>query len=271
MAITTFIPKVWSARLLANLEKALVFAPLFNRDYEGEIAQYGDTVHINTLAGISVKKYTPNTDIDDPEQLTTTDQTLVIDEGNYFNFYLNDVDAAQSRSDLMDGAMRNAAYAIADKVDQYLAGKLLDAATITESADIASKSNAINAYDSVVKLKTAMDKKNAPKTGRVLVVTPEFEAAMLLDNRFVSAGVQASEDRLVNGNVFRAAGFEIHVSNNLTNACVAFSRDAATYAEQIVKTEAYRREKGFDDGVKGLHLCGAKVTRPDIVAKLTLA
>jgi hypothetical protein len=35
-----------------------------------------------------------------------------------------------------------------------------------------------------------------------------------------------------------------------------------TYAEQINKTEATRKEKGFADIVKGLHLYGAKVVRP---------
>ena len=41
--------------------------------------------------------------------------------------------------------------------------------------------------------------------------------------------------------------------------------DGVTFAQQITKIEAYRREKGFDDGVKGLSLCGAKVVMPDCV------
>ena len=35
--------------------------------------------------------------------------------------------------------------------------------------------------------------------------------------------------------------------------------------------EAYRREKGFDDGVKALSLCGAKVVIPDCVALVTVS
>ena len=73
MAITSFIPKVWSARLLENLLKALVFGSLCNRNWEGDIAQWGDTVHINSLSDITVKPYTPSTDIDDPEQLSGAD------------------------------------------------------------------------------------------------------------------------------------------------------------------------------------------------------
>lgn len=41
--------------------------------------------------------------------------------------------------------------------------------------------------------------------------------------------------------------------------------DSVTFASQISKIEAYRREKGFDDGVKGLSLCGAKVVLPECV------
>ena len=44
--------------------------------------------------------------------------------------------------------------------------------------------------------------------------------------------------------------------------------DATTYAEQIIKTEAYRLEKRFADGVKGLHVYGAKVTNGKEIAKL---
>lgn len=44
---------------------------------------------------------------------------------------------------------------------------------------------------------------------------------------------------------------------------------ATSYAEQILSTEAYRMEKRFADAVKGLHVYGAKVTRPDKIAVLT--
>ena len=78
MAVTTFIPELWSARLLYALEKSHVATNLVNRNYEGVIANQGDTVHINSIGAITVKDYTKNTDIAAPDALTTTDQTLVI-------------------------------------------------------------------------------------------------------------------------------------------------------------------------------------------------
>ena len=41
MALTNFIPEIWSARLLQNLHKSLVYGQpgIVNRDYEGEIRE----------------------------------------------------------------------------------------------------------------------------------------------------------------------------------------------------------------------------------------
>jgi hypothetical protein len=41
---------------------------------------------------------------------------------------------------------------------------------------------------------------------------------------------------------------------------------AITYGEQIAETEALRLQTTFADGVRGLHVYGAKVVRPDCLA-----
>jgi hypothetical protein len=41
---------------------------------------------------------------------------------------------------------------------------------------------------------------------------------------------------------------------------------ATTFAEQILKMKAVDRENRFAEGVKGLHVYGAKVVRPTAVA-----
>ena len=78
MAVTNFIPEIWSARLLHNLDKAHVAVNLVNRNYEGEIRDKGDTVTINTIGPVTINDYVKNQDISDPEELTTSDQKLTI-------------------------------------------------------------------------------------------------------------------------------------------------------------------------------------------------
>ena len=279
MAVTSFIPEIWNARLLNALRADLVYTNLFNRNYEGEIRQAGDTVHINTITDITIKDYTRNTDIDNPEQLTTADQTLVVNQAKYYNFYLNDVDKAQAMPGLIDAAMASASHGLAEAVDKYLAG-LLAAASGTITTGLGSTSTPLtvtaqSAYELLVDMKTAMDKANVPKLGRKVVLPPEFEGFMLKDARFAANGGKG-ENRLENGAVARAAGFDIYISNNVPNTSgakykvIASTQESNTYAEQLVKTEAYRREKGFDDGVKGLLVYGAKIIRPAAVAVATV-
>src|SRR5690242_171393 len=107
-----------------NIHTALVFAQpqIVNRDYEGEIQQMGDTVRVSAIGPVTISDYVRNTDMAQPEELTDAQSTLVIDQSKYFNFQVDDVDALQAQPRLMDAAMREAAYGLARKVDQYIAG-----------------------------------------------------------------------------------------------------------------------------------------------------
>lgn len=270
MAVTGFIPKLWSARLLNALDKSHVFANVVNRDYEGEIKKMGDTVHINTIGAVTIGTYTQNTDFSSgPETLATTDQTLTIDQAKYFNFQVDDIDAAQEAGDIMDKAMTRAAYGLADASDKYIAGILADAADATNTVSTSAVAlTSSNVYENVVKMRTILDKANVPTAGRWLVIPPEMYALILLDDRFVKTGGEMAEGILRTGLVAQAAGFDIYLSNNCvsdnsnskdTYTIVGGVDAAATYAEQIVSTEAYRPEKRFADAVKGLHVYGAKV------------
>lgn len=283
MAVTTFIPELWSARLLYALDKAHVATNLVNREYQGIIANQGDTVHINSIGAITVKDYTKNTDIADPDALTTTEQTLVIDQCKYFNFQVDDVDNVQAAGDLVDTAMGRAAYSLADVADAYLLKTIAAGAASGNTVGAASAPIALtaaNVYENIVKLRTKLDKANVPNPGRTIVVPPEVYALLLMDDRFAKSDAAAGQSALLNGEVGRVAGFTVYMSNNVRTGTgtdtgktpyfeiTAQVSTATTYAEQIIKTEAYRIEKRFADGVKGLHVYGAKVTDGSQIAKL---
>ena len=283
MAVTTFIPELWSARLLYALEKSHVATNLVNRNYEGVIANQGDTVHINSIGAITVKDYTRNSNIADPEILTTADQTLEIDQAKYFNFQVDDVDKAQISGDIIDTAMGRSAYALADVSDAFLlktiANGVASANKIGAKATLTALT-ASNVYENIVKMRTLLDKSNVPTTGRTIVVPPEVYALLLLDDRFAKSGSDSGQNALLNGMVGRVAGFDVFMSNNCVSGTDGDSGSTAyfvitaqvaaatTYAEQIIKTEGYRMESRFADGVKGLHVYGAKVTDGSQIAAM---
>lgn len=302
MATNYFIPKVWSAKILEALDKELVYADLFNTDYEGEITEAGDTVHIAQVGDVTIKDFDCGTDIAAPDDVNVEDLTLEIKQSKYFNISVCDVNEVQSKVSLLDTATQRAGYGFADVCDQYLGNLLATSGQVKDGLGTKTepiKITADNAYETLVKMKTALDKANLPKQERKVVVPPEFEGFMLLDPRFVAKSSDASQDSLHEGTIYRAAGFEIRTSNNVpsetnggsgsktnggsgstTNGgsgsttvfyIVGSSPIQGTFAQQILKTEAYRPEKRFADAVKGLHVYGAKVLRPKVVAVATVS
>lgn len=271
MAVNTFIPEVWSARLLYNLHKAQVFAQagVVNRDYEGDISQAGDTVRIQAIGAITVGSYTKNTNISAPETLTDAETTLAIDQAKYFNFQVDDIDRRQVRVDLIDAAMREAGYALSDTADQLIAGLYTSAgnAVASSGSPETDLGTAGKAYEHIVEVGVELDEANVPSEGRWIIVPPWYHSKLLLDDRFVKSGTDSAAATLANGQVGEAAGFRILKSNNVSNDAttwriMAGTSQAISYAEQIKNVEAYRPELRFADGVKGLHLYGAKVIRP---------
>lgn len=278
MAFENFIPEVWSARLLEHLDNVHVYANLMNRDYEGDIRAFGDTVHINQIGDITISDY-DGSDIGEPELVDGEQQILTIDHAKYFNFQIKDIDNAQSNPKLIDAAMQRASYGMNDVIDQYLAALLVKdcaAANVLAGDTAAVTPTAGNAYDYLVDLGVKLSEANVPAMGRWVVVPAWYHGLLLKDPRFVGNGTGFNQAILQHGLVGEAAGFRIYLSNNVpvTEAggykVLAGTNAAGAFAEQLVELEAYRLEKNFSDAVKGLHVYGARVLQPKALALLTV-
>ena len=128
-----------------------------------------------------------------------------------------------------------------------------------------------------------LDQQNVDTNNRWLVVDPVFcevlkdEDSRLLNGDFGGSGLQNGLF-LNNGH-----GFKVYMSNNLpsvgtgpsttggTNASnygviVAGHMSAVASAEQINKTETYRDPDSFADIVRGMHLYGRKILRPEAIS-----
>ena len=131
MAITNFQPEIWASELLSVLRKSLVYggSNAVNRNYEGEIANAGDTVHITSITDPTIGTYTKDTDIT-VQVLTDADRTLVVDQQKYFAFEVDDIDLRQVKNagGLMSEAADRAGFGLADVTDQFLATKMANAA-----------------------------------------------------------------------------------------------------------------------------------------------
>lgn len=275
MAITQFVPEIWTPLILRNLRASLVYGGLCNRDYEGDIAQAGDTVHITSFTDPAVRSYTKNNDIS-WDLLTDATRALIIDQGDYFAFTVDDIDRRQALPGFIAKASQGAAYNLAAEVDSYVSAAMVTAVNNPAGGndlgayvvDISDNT----AYALFVNLRKQLKRSNVPMVGLWTVVSPEIYAALLQDPRFIRANEAGTDQGLREGFVGRIAGFDVYESNTVpqptsgTYHVLAGSNMATTFADQILETEAIRLQDQFGDGVRGLHVYGAKVVQPTALA-----
>jgi hypothetical protein len=143
----------------------------------------------------------------------------------------------------------------------------------------------------IARMGRLLDQQFVDSGGRWLVVDPIFiemlkdEDSRLLNGDFGGSGLQ---NGLVINNLH---GFRVYVSNNLPKVgtgagtagtanqntdfgvIVAGHDSAVATAQQITKTETYRDPDSFADIVRGMHLYGRKILRPEgiVTAKYNAA
>lgn len=301
MSLELFNPQLWADTMLEALHRNLVFGALFNTDYEGQISQMGDTVRINAIGDVTISAYTKDTDLNPPQSMTDAETSLVLNQGSYYNFEIDDVDAAQSQPKVMAGAMRQAAYKMSLTMDQFYAGLYTDAAAnnlIGTSASpvvpvVATQANVgggTTVYDYLVVLNQYLTQSAVMKQGRWCVVPPWVTTLLTQDIRFTSFNTAEARLTITTGKLDAAAGMasdaylgkiqgmDVYESLNAPHlggtSGIAGSQDVVlaghsmgvTKAEGLIKTEAYRPPLRFADAVKGLAVYGAKVTRPYAIA-----
>ena len=272
MALTNFIPTVWSESLYSELDKKYIAVKNCNRDFEGDIRAKGNTVKICGVGDISVFDYTRNTDMSSPETLSDSVRTLTIDQAKGFNFQIDDVDQAQQTPKVMQEAMRKAASALANAADNYVFSlyESAEEGNVIENG-AATKDNII---DTIISARTKLFANNVYDADDIVIeVTPEVAELIL------KAKISLSTDNgeaLDAGCIGSVCGTKIYVSNNVKKVdghhkCLARTKRAIAFAQQLSEIDAYRPEKRFADAVKGLHLYGAKIVYPSELFVLDVA
>lgn len=275
MAIVTFIPEFWSAALLQGIRQTNIFGSFVNRNYEGEIQNAGDTVHINTVGRPTIRNYTPHTSITvDP--LTDSEITFVITQSKYWAFEVDDVERRQAldAGRLVNEAMSEAAAGLSELADSYLAGLMVTDTLAGNKLGAQTVNSPDTAFNLLVSLRTKLANNRIPADGRWVAVSSDFVGYMIKDARFNNAQASGSTETLRNGFVGRAVGFDIFevpatqlpAGATTGKMFIAGHQMATTFAEQIRKTEGLRMVDRFADMVRGLHLYGGKVIRPSALA-----
>lgn len=263
MAVLNSIPKLVSTKLLMTLHNNLVAKKICTMDTGSQIKKEGDSV---TFTGLARPTITPYTGTIVPENLEDAGVTLVIDQKNYYAFYVDDIEAFRTVIDIKGTSIEEAGYGLRDVADKYVFGLYADAAT-TITATV-SEVIALSTTSTVCR---KLEEANVKPGQRWMVIPPWYKEKLVLAGvKFsILEGVAGSKDGMSWANEWDT---DFYVSNNLTTTgsegsfntqCLAGSYNSIVYAEQILKSRVNANVPGsFATQCDGLHVFGARVIKP---------
>jgi len=290
-----FLPSIYSKKVLNFFRKASVVEAITNTDYAGEISAYGDSVKIIKEPVISVSDYTRGSDTTQTK-LTDAEISLVVDSAKAFKFIVDDIETNMSHVNFKEVASSSAAYALKDSYDAAVLKTMFDnvstsnpdhqlgtdnatdiaAGTFdgTGNLDIGFASGEHDPLDVMARMARLLDEQNVPEENRWFVAGPDFyEVLGQASSKLLSVDFNAGQGSIRNGLVSsgKLRGFDMYKSNNIeatSNAagkCMGGHISSTATANTILSTEVLRDPTSFGDIVRGLHVYGAKVLRPEAI------
>lgn len=263
--------------------------------YFGEIANYGDTVHIIKEPNIVVADYVRGKQLQ-TQALDDEEDTLVVDQAKYWQFAVDDIERKQAHVNWEGLATSGGAYALKNSYDQsillYMKQQVsssspdmvfnADAAAGTglgsssESVDLGHASGEATPLQLMSRLARLLDEQDIPEEGRWFVAAPDFWEVMADENSKLM-GVDFTGDsasRLRNGRITDGMirGFNCYKTNNLPATTTAGGlvmcghMSSTATASHMAQSEVMRSENFFGDKVRGLHVYGRKTLRPEAMA-----
>jgi hypothetical protein len=290
-----FTPEIFSQKVLKFFRRASVAEDITNTDYAGEIENFGDTVRIIKEPTITVSSYARGTVVN-PQDLADDQITMVVDQANAFAFKIDDIEERQSHVNFEALATSSGAFSLKRKYDANILQAMADGAgntgtsvgTAASPIDITGSGNEDAAVNLLMTMARTLDDQSVPEENRWFVAPPIFyENAFKAGAKF--AEVQVTGDGtspLRNGLVMAGniAGFNCYKSTALNNSgtdvvtissqdttndfvVMAGHMSSTATASHIAKTEVVRSTETFSDIVRGLHVFGRKVIRPEAIVQ----
>ena len=254
-----FIPELWSGALLDTLDKNLILTGLTNNRHAGLVQNQGDTVHIQKFTNLTAGTYSGTVTYEAEASSTVT---LSLNQDKYVATSLDSKNILQAQSDvsLIQGYTDRIFYGLADDIDTYI-GSLYAQSTLTA---ITWDVGTTDPWDAVLtEAAEQLNAANVPQEGRWIVVRPAGLSALQRSADFQRAS-DLGDQILQTGAIGMAAGFRVHMSNNLANTTGNFYQYlyghpmAITHAIQMAPgVQAIDRDAAFETGLRARIVYGA--------------
>jgi hypothetical protein len=132
--ITAFNPEIWSKVTQAYLKKSLVAGQVANMKEETWVLKAWDKVHRPYKSDFVVSDYTNNTAITATD-ITSTDESLTIDQSKAIRILIDPVENKQSNYDVFKEYAPRMAYRLRDNIDQAVFTNITSSAVSVDEWD----------------------------------------------------------------------------------------------------------------------------------------
>lgn len=207
------IPEHWANESLAVLIENMVMGNLVHRDFSKEFAQYGDVVNTRRPGTFTAKRKIDSEDVT-VQLATSTNVPVKMNQHFHVSFYIHDGEDTLAFKDLVAEYLSPAVIAMAQGIDRLLIGQVVqfEANTAGKLGGMTSE----NAKNYILQTRKIMNINKAYVTGRNLIVGPDTETTILLDDSFTSAEKVGDEGTaLREASLGRKLGFNIFMSQNV--------------------------------------------------------
>ena len=290
----TFIPEIWSGKLLEKFYDATLLGAICNTDYEGEIRNQGDTIKIRQRPDIAISDYDPNGEIS-LQRPNAAVVDLTIDYAKYFAVTLDDVYEIQQDIDQMSMWAEDASESMKITIDSEVMATVMLGAASAQNRGLAAgrlsgdinlgvtgtpltvvpenaTGGAKSITDLIVDMGTVLDEQNVPENGRWIAM-PAWACGMVKKSELRDASLAGDGTSILrNGRLGMIDRFTIYMSNLLpmgaTGGLAAGEtsvfcghNSATTFASQLNKVETMKSERTFGRLMRGLQVYGCDVIK----------
>ena len=302
-----FTPEIFSQKVLKFFRRASVVEDITNTDYAGEIDNFGDTVRIIKEPTITVSSYSRGSvvnpqDLADDQTTMVVDQAnafaFKIDDieerQSHVNFEaLATSSGAFSLKRKYDANVLDLMATSAGLTGESAAptSQISSIGTLGSALDIGGNSSPGDlAVNTMLVMAQALDDQSVPEENRWFIAPPAFykhlfsagakfaevqvtgDASSPLRNGLVSLGNIAGFT-CYKTTAFNSSGGtdQVTISGLATdgteNVILGGHISSTSTASHIAKTEVVRSTETFSDIVRGLHVFGRKVLRPEALVR----
>lgn len=255
MAANDFLtPTVIARTAIGALVQDLVLPRLVSRDAEADFAgNVGTVINVRvpaTVTGGGVRTYNQTLrDAGTPivlDRLAETTVPVTIGPEIYKGVPITDEDFTFELTDFTAQVLDPLVQIVGQGAENVLVSEMN---AFTAHATIVPALTGSDIHEHILEARMALNLRNVPQVGRVMVVSPQVELMLLRDteNRLVRYDSSGSSEALRSATIGRLYGMDVVVANELTaNSLMIFTREAFTF---VMRAPVVPKGVTFGQGV----------------------